>query len=134
MNKNVHSQTLPKREQQVLELVYRLGSATVHDVQAQLPDQPSYSATRMLLQRLHKKQKLRAQRDGARYVYRPSRSKDVAGSAAFKNLLRTFFNDSPVEALNALIADETIAETELAELEALIAQAQKNKTKKKGSK
>lgn len=133
MNKNVHpdpqTQPLPKREQQVLELVYRLGSATVRDVQAQLPDKPSYSATRMLLQRLHKKEKLRADRDGARYVYRPSDAKGVAGSAAFKNLLNTFFNDSPVEALNALIADEAVDEAELAELEALIAQAQNKKGK-----
>jgi len=129
MNRNVHTQPLPKREQQVLELVYRLGKATVHDVQAQLPDQPSYSATRMLLQRLHKKEHLRAERDGARYLYSPKHPKGLAGRAAFKNLLNTFFNDSPAEALHALIADEAVDEAELANLEALIAQTQQKKEK-----
>ena len=44
---------LPRREQEALDIVYALGNATVRDVQAALPDEPSYSATRMLLQRLH---------------------------------------------------------------------------------
>jgi predicted transcriptional regulator len=132
MNKNIHKSThnehLPRREQQVLDLVYALGHASVHDIQAQLPDQPTYSATRMLLQRLHKKGVLEAQRDGARYVYRPSKSREQAGKAAIQRVLKTFFNGSPADALSTLLADERISPEELAELEALVARARREES------
>ncbi|MEM7077745.1 MAG: BlaI/MecI/CopY family transcriptional regulator [Pseudomonadota bacterium] len=123
MNKKVHLDPLPKREQQVLDLVFRLGRATVRDIQRELPDAPTYSATRMLLQRLHKKAQLTVERDGARYVYLPRLGKTQAGRAALQNLLKNFFDDSPARALSALIAEESIDQDELAELELLVAKA-----------
>ena len=37
---------LSKRERQIAEALYRLGEASVSQVQAELPDAPSYSAGR----------------------------------------------------------------------------------------
>jgi len=79
----------------------------------------------MLLQRLHKKTLLQATREGAKYVYAPSDAKGAVGRDALKRLLTTFFNDSPAEALNALISEEAIDERELVELEALVAKAKR---------
>ena len=124
MNKNIH---LPKRERQALEAVYTLGSASVRDVMAKLPDGPSYAATRMILQRLHKRGMLEASRDGARYLYTPSTPTDTAGRDALQRLLNVFFDDSPTKAISALLADETIDEGELAALEALVAKARRER-------
>ena len=40
-----------RRERQVLDILYTQGPASVGQMQNRLPDSPSYSATRMLLQR-----------------------------------------------------------------------------------
>ena len=119
---------LPRREQEALDIVYALGNATVRDVQAALPDEPSYSATRMLLQRLHKKSLLEVERDGAKYLYHPRTPKLAAGRVALQRLLKTFFDGSPATALSSLLDDESISADEMAELEALIAKAKRSES------
>lgn len=45
MNEDIGVQ-LGRRERQIVEVLYRLGKATVAQVLADLPDPPSYSAVR----------------------------------------------------------------------------------------
>ena len=52
-------ESLSRRERQIVEIVYRLGKATVADVRKELPDPPSYSAVRALLRILEEKGHLR---------------------------------------------------------------------------
>jgi predicted transcriptional regulator len=95
---------LSKRERQTLEALYRLGAdASVTDVQAALPDAPSYSAVRAMLNLLVKKQMATSRQDGKRYLYRPVASKDKVRRSALKNLVRTFFGSAPVDAVAALL-------------------------------
>src|SRR5688572_6330053 len=58
-----------RRERQIIEIVYGLGRATVSDVLAQLPDPPSYSAVRGMLNKLEVKGHLSHVQDGPRFVY-----------------------------------------------------------------
>lgn len=127
---------LTRREREVMDIVYAHESVCVADVQAALVDHPSYSATRMLLQRLHKKGRLEAAADGPRYLYRATTSKQSAGRAALSGLLKTFFDGSPSKALSALIDDsEQLSDQELAELDALVdAAKQRRGSKESGSK
>ena len=124
MNEKVH---LPRREQQVMDIVFSLERAAVGDVQAQLPDQPSYSATRMLLQRLHKKGLLNVERDGKRYLYLPATTKHSAGRVALNRLMQTFFDNSATSTVSALLDREEITGAELAELEALVKAARQRR-------
>ena len=130
MNKNVPFPKLPKREREVMEIVYALDRATVSDVQDQLLDQPTYAATRMLLQRLHKKGLLQAEREGNRYVFAATTAKSSAGRSALQHLIRTFFAGSKTDVVNALISDEEVTEDELDRLEVLISEARKRQPKK----
>ena len=116
-------QALPKREREVMDLVYLLEQADVRDIQQQLAGEPTYSATRMLLQRLHKKGLLQAERDGNRYIYRTTTPKSFAGIAALKGLIGTFFSGSASHAVSALLGDEDVSDEELEELEHLVKQA-----------
>ncbi len=125
-SKGQSATSLPRREQQALDIVYALGNATVKDVQAALPDDPTYSATRMLLQRLHKKSLLEIEQDGAKYLYHPRTPKVAAGRDALRRLLKTFFDGSAATALSSLLEDESISADEMAELEALIAKAKRS--------
>src|SRR5688572_12146123 len=60
-----------RRERQIVDVVYRLGRATVAEVRAELPDPPSYSAVRGMLNLLEEKGHLRHVSEGLRYVYLP---------------------------------------------------------------
>ena len=62
---------LSRRERQILDILYQQGQATAADVQAALPEPPSYSAVRALLRILEEKGHVRHKQDGPRYVYLP---------------------------------------------------------------
>ncbi len=92
-----------------MEILYRLGEATVAQVQAELPEEPNYSATRALLGVLVEKDLAKATKaDGARhYLYSPREPAHKARKGALKKLLSTFFDDSPAElAMNLLDPDQ----------------------------
>ncbi|MEM7098450.1 MAG: BlaI/MecI/CopY family transcriptional regulator [Pseudomonadota bacterium] len=116
---------LPKRERQVLDILHRRGKASVADVQLELPDKPSYSATRMLLQRLEKKDLARYEMQGAKYIYSPAEAKQHAVSRAWQRLVDIFFAGSTATAFSALFdaTAENLTDQELAEIEEQIAQA-----------
>ena len=60
---------LSRRERQIMDIVYRIGSATATEVRAALPDPPSYSAVRAMLRILEEKGHLKHEQDGPRYVF-----------------------------------------------------------------
>ena len=55
---NIHSD-LGRRERQIMDVVFRLGKASVSEVLQELPDPPSYSAVRGMLRLLEDKGHLR---------------------------------------------------------------------------
>jgi predicted transcriptional regulator len=62
---------LGRRERQIMDVVYRLGRASVTEVIEQIPDPPSYSAVRAMMGKLEEKGHLAHEQDGPRYVYFP---------------------------------------------------------------
>lgn len=94
---------LSKREHQAMDIVYRLGKATAEEIQAEMPDQPSYSAVRALLGVLAEKKLLKYTRDSRRYVYEPAIAPEKAADSALKKLLRTFFDGSPGKLVASLL-------------------------------
>jgi predicted transcriptional regulator len=105
-----------------MEVVYRLGQASVADVLAQLPDPPSYSAVRAMMRLLEEKGHLRHKQQGARYVYLPVQSRETARRSALKHLVRTFFDGSAENAVAALLdlSDKHLNESELDRIAGLI--------------
>ena len=118
---------LGRRERQILDAVYRLGRASVADVRAALPDPPSYSAVRGMLNLLKDKGHVRHESDGLRYVYLPVVEPADARRSAMAHVVRTFFGGSPAEAASALfdLPDGKLSREELAQLSRLVKQAEK---------
>src|SRR2546423_14829089 len=83
---------LSRREREIMELVYRLGSATAAQVAAGLPDPPSYSAVRSMLSILESKGHLRHETRDHRYLYLPSVPRQRARRRALHDVVRTFFD------------------------------------------
>jgi BlaI family penicillinase repressor len=94
---------LGRRERQIVEAVYRLGEASVADVLKELPDPPSYSAVRAMLNLLVGKNLLTHRQDGKRYLYRPVTPKSSVRRSALRALVRTFFAGRPADAVAALL-------------------------------
>ena len=119
--------TLSRRERQIMDVLYRLGSATAAEVQENIADAPSYSAIRALLRILVEKGHARHAYDGPRYVYSPVISRPVAQKSALRQLVKTFFNGSTSNAVAALIdmSGKDLSDSELDRLAAIVEQAKR---------
>ena len=117
--------TLSRREWQIMDVLYQKGRATALEVQESLPDPPSYSAVRALLRILEDKGHVRHEQDGPRYIFTPKTPRDKARRSAIRHLMETFFEDSPEQAVAALldVSSSKLSEEELDRLARLIENA-----------
>lgn len=117
--------TLSRRERQIMDILYRLGSATAAEVQENIADAPSYSAVRALLRILEDKGHIKHAYDGPRYVYAPIVSRPAAQKSALKQIVKTFFDGSTSNAVAALLdmSASDLSESELNRLAKLVEQA-----------
>lgn len=111
---------LGKRERQIMEIVYRRGSATVAEVLADLPDPPSYSSVRAMLRYLEAKGQVRHEEDGPRYVYMPTATREKVGESALAGVVRTFFEGSVATTVAALIEAKPLSRAEYERLTRLL--------------
>jgi BlaI family penicillinase repressor len=107
---------LSRRERQIMDFLYQSGRATAADVQAGLPEPPSYSAVRAMLRVLEEKGHIRHEQEGPRYVYVPKVARDKAKRSALRHVLRTFFDGSTEQVVAALL-DARVGEASEQELD-----------------
>ena len=122
---------LSRRERQIIDILYSQGRATAAEVQAALPDPPSYSAVRAMLRILEDKGHVRHEEAGLRYVYVPAVARTAARKSALRHLVETFFDGSPENVVAALLGGEgsRLSEEELQRIADLVAKARKDGTK-----
>lgn len=101
-----------------MDVVYRLGSVTAHQVLDTLADPPSYSSVRTHLRILEEKGHLTHAQDGPRYVYSPTVPREEARRSVLRDTLRTFFDDSREKMMAALL-DTRTSEISTGELDAM---------------
>jgi predicted transcriptional regulator len=99
---------LSKRERQVISAIYTKKCASANDLLHEIPDPPSYSAVRSILNILEQKGLLRHRKIGKKYVYHPTIPREKAMRSALGHLLRTYFDNSVEKAVTAIL--ETSAE------------------------
>src|SRR6185369_10665131 len=93
---------LTRRERQIMDILYRRGKATAHEVLEELADPPSYSAVRALLRLLEERGHVKHTQEGQRYVYAPAVARGDARRSALAHLVRTFFAGSIEQAVASL--------------------------------
>ena len=106
-----------------MDLVYRLGQASVAEVREGLDDPPGYSAVRALMGTLVDKGHLQHEADGRRYLYSPTVPPQQASASALERVVTNFFGGSAVSAALALVSGADLDPDELRALEEAIAQA-----------
>ena len=119
---------LSRRERQVMDILHRRNGATVAEIMGDLPDPPTYSAVRSVLRILGEKTLIRHKEDGPRYVYYPAESTERARDDVLAHVVRTYFGDSPEQAVTALLrlSDVDIDDAEIARLRNTIRRARQS--------
>lgn len=110
-----------------MEILYRRGKASASDVREWMEDAPSYSAVRAMLRVLEDKGHVKHQADGLKYVYVPVVTHEKAKRSAVKQLIDTFFQDSPAQIVAALldVSSTRLTREELDRMAEMIEKAKK---------
>lgn len=116
---------LSKRERQIMDIIYRRGSASAAEVQTDIKEDLNYSSVRTMIRILEEKGHLRHEMQGKQYLYFPTVPREQAVKSALRNLLNTFFNNSPEIAMAALLEMESLSDNDLDKITALIEKARK---------
>ena len=108
-----------------MDVLYRLGRASVGEILERLPEPPSYSAVRAMLRVLEEKKHIRHEEENLRYVYLPLVSREKARRTAVAHLLETFFEGSTEQAVATLlnVSGQDLTAEEFDRLAALIESA-----------
>jgi predicted transcriptional regulator len=111
-----------------MDILHRRGGATVAEIMADLPDPPTYSAVRSVLRILGEKSLIKHKEDGPRYVYYPSESTESARDDVLAHVVRTYFGNSPEQAVTALLrlSDVDIEDAEVKRLRETIRRARQS--------
>lgn len=127
MKRRPRPTALSRRERQIMDILYKLGRATVGEVLSQLADKPNYSTVRAQLRVLEEKGHVRHEEHGLRYVYVPCVPREIARRSALRHLVETFFEGSTEKAVAALLGGEVsrISSEELDRLSTLIGKGKK---------
>ncbi len=94
---------LSKREQQILDVVYRRGEASADEITASIPRPPSQDAVRRLIRILEEKGHLQHRKEGQRHVYTPTIRREDARRHALDHLIQTYFKGSAAQAMASLL-------------------------------
>jgi BlaI family transcriptional regulator, penicillinase repressor len=116
-----------RRERQIMDVLYKLGQASVSDVLAALGGRPHYSTVRAQLRVLEEKGHVRHEEQGLRYIYFPVVPREIARRSALRHLVETFFDGSAERVVAALLGGDVarVSPEELERLVQLIAQSRK---------
>ena len=119
---------LSRRESQVMDILHRRSGATVAEIMADLPDPPTYSAVRSVLRILGEKALIKHREDGPRYIYYPAQSTETAREDVLAHVVRTYFGDSPEQAMTALLrmSDADMSDADVKRLRAIIGRARQS--------
>jgi len=120
---------LGELQRAVMEVVWKLGQASVHDVLKQLGrrKKPAYTTVLTVLQKLEKAGWLEHRAEGKSYVYTPARSRDEAGAGSVRGFLARVFEGDAVAMFQHLIRESDLSNEELSELRAMIDEKRKER-------
>lgn len=114
--------SLGRLQRAAMEVVWRRGEASVHDVLKELGPHKKLAYTTVLtvLQKLEKAGWLAHRNEGKSYIYAPTASRDEAGAGSVRGFLKRVFEGDAVAMFQHLIRESNLSDEELSELRAMI--------------
>jgi len=107
----------------VIEVVWDLGQASVHEVRDHLKrdKRPAYTTVLTALQKLEKTGWLCHRAEGKSYVYLPTHTRAQAGAGSVHRFIKQVFDGDPMRMFQHLISEGDLSDQDLQELHRLIA-------------
>jgi BlaI family transcriptional regulator, penicillinase repressor len=99
---------LTPREAQIMEALWRLGTATAEQIREAMPDAPHDSTIRTLLRVLETKGQVEHEVRGKAFVYRAAVEQARIQSTALRHVIARFFGGSAENLVLRLIEDERL--------------------------
>jgi predicted transcriptional regulator len=122
---------LGQLQRAVMEAVWQLGEASVHQVRDELSHKKELAYTTILtaMQKLEKAGWLRHRAEGKSYIYVPTRTREEAGAKSVLKFIKRVFDGDAVLMFQHLIRQSKLSEQELYELRKMIDQKRKEMKK-----
>lgn len=111
---------LTGREMDVMNVLWRLGSGTVSEVQGGLVDELAYTTVLTILRTLEKKGHIRHEAEGRAHRYVPLVQKEEAQEGAVTRVTRKLFSGSPELLMAHLLNGGGLTEDQLRRLRTLV--------------
>jgi predicted transcriptional regulator len=120
---------LGELQRAAMEVVWRLGEASVHDVLKQFGRRKKLAYTTVLtvLQKLEKAGWLEHRNEGKSYIYAPTASREEAGAGSVRQFLKRVFEGDAVAMFQHLIRESVLSDEDLSELRAMIDEKRKER-------
>lgn len=112
----------PPRELEVMSVLWRLGSATVAEVKAELAEPLAYTSVLSALQTLEEKGYVGHEAEGRAYRYFPTVDAERAGGSALARIRDAIFQGSAERMVAQLVTDRDMGREELERLRRLLAE------------
>ena len=116
MSKSPKQPGLTKLELRIMQAIWKRGSSTVSEVQAELNPPLAYTTVQTMLNILERKGKLKRELAGRAYVYTAKVSEAKALSHQLRDLVDRMFGGSSEELVMSLLKTRQIDAKKLAEL------------------
>lgn len=126
------SVTIPtKGEMRILNALWDMGQGTVEDVirHPSFSTPPNYKTTQTLLRIMEEKGLAKHTNQGRVFIFTPCVTREQVARLSVQNLLENTFSGSLTEMMVGVIEAGTVKESELEELETLIREYRKQRTK-----
>lgn len=105
---------LTEKEEEVMALIWKLGSCAPKEVQALYDEpRPHINTVAMVFQSLEKKGYLTHRPQGRGFIYEPAVQREDYGNRRISQLVDAFFSDSYMSVVSALVRDKKVDEADL---------------------
>ena len=113
----------------VIEAVWELGEASVHQVRKHLTrrKKPAYTTILTAMQKLEKAGWLRHRAEGKVYIYVPTRTREEAGAHSARRFIERVFDGDTLRMFQHLMRQSKLSSEELRELRKMIDKKRKER-------
>lgn len=115
------SSQLTRLELQIMEVLWRIGTGTVQEVQNSIPGDPlAYTTVQTMLNILHRKGRVKRKLIGKAYTYSPILSRETAVREALVDVVDRMFGGSVEALVMSLLKTKQLDSKRLRELNELV--------------
>lgn len=122
MNKKTEQKLLTEAELDLMNVIWRLGECTVHEVvEAKKPERKlAYTTVSTILRILEQKKALGSKKAGKGHIYFPLLKKEAYEAKTLNHVVEKVFEGAPMMLVKRLIADHKLTEDQIDEIKKML--------------